>query len=87
MWMALLFPQFEMDELGVLRGPGVAMLNLLTTVPFLFTFSKSEKVFYITKAIGLCFLFPMKFLDKLLIRNSQCHRLADTFYYLGRAIK
>ena len=63
------------------------MLNLLTTVPFLFTFSKSEKVFYIMKGISLCFLFPIKFLDKLLIRNSQCHRLADTFYYLGRAIK
>jgi SAM-dependent methyltransferase len=83
----LLFHRFEKEELGVLRGPGVAMLNLLTTVPFLFTFSKSEKVFYITKGMSLCFLFPIKFLDKLLIRNSQCHRLADTFYYLGRAIK
>ncbi len=83
----LLFQQFEKEELGVLRGPGVAMLNLLTTLPFLFTFSKSEKVFYITKGIGMCLLLPMKFMDKLLIRNSQCHRLADTIYYLGRAVK
>jgi uncharacterized protein YbaR (Trm112 family)/SAM-dependent methyltransferase len=82
-----LFHGFEREELGVLRGPGVAMLNLLTTVPFLFTFSKSEKIFYITKGISLIFLFPMKFLDKILIRNHQSHRLADTFYYLGRAIK
>jgi uncharacterized protein YbaR (Trm112 family)/SAM-dependent methyltransferase len=83
----LLFRQFEKEELGVLRGPGVAMLNLLTTIPFLFTFSKSEKIFYITKGLSLCLLLPIKFLDKLLIRNPQSHRLADTFYFLGRAIK
>lgn len=83
----LLFDGFEKEELGVLRGPGVAMLNLLTTVPFLFTFSKSEKIFYITKGISLILLFPVKFLDRILIRNDQSHRLADTFYYLGRAIK
>ncbi len=85
--MDLLFHQFEKEEIGVLRGPGVAMLNLLTTFPFLFTFSKSEKIFYITKGISICILFPIKFLDKLLIRNPQSHRLADTFYYLGRAVK
>ena len=83
----LLFWQFEREELGVLRGPGVAMLNLLTTIPFLFTFSKSEKIFYITKGLSLCLLLPIKFLDKLLIRNPQSHRLADTFYYLGKVIK
>jgi len=83
----LLFRGFEKEELGVLRGPGVAMLNLLTTVPFLFTFSKSEKIFYITKGVSLIFLFPIKFLDSILIRNEQSHRLADTFYYLGRAVK
>ena len=85
--VGLLFRQFEKEELGVLRGPGVAMLNLLTTIPFLFTFSKSEKVFYITKGLSLCLLLPIKFLDKLLIRNPESHRLADTFYYLGKAIK
>jgi uncharacterized protein YbaR (Trm112 family)/SAM-dependent methyltransferase len=85
--VSLLFHQFEKEELGVLRGPGVAMLNLLTTIPFLFTFSKSEKIFYITKGLSLCLLLPIKFLDKLLIRNPQSHRLADTFYYLGKAIK
>ncbi len=80
----LLFKDFKTKKIGVLRGPSVAILNAITSgFPYLLTFSKSNSLQLALKGFMLLFLFPLKYLDKLLVKNPQSHILAHSFYYLG----
>lgn len=82
--LILLAEGFEILEMGVLRGPMVAILNCLTELPFIFSFSKSQKIYQITKGLLLLLIFYFKYLDKILIKNPQAHRLAHSLYLIGR---
>jgi uncharacterized protein YbaR (Trm112 family)/SAM-dependent methyltransferase len=85
--LKLLLEGFAPIESGVLRGPMVALLNCLSELPFLLTFSHSAKVYQATKGLVLLFTFWLKFLDKLLVRNPQAHRLAHCLYFFGQKAK
>ncbi len=85
--LKLLLEGFAPIESGVLRGPMVALLNCLSELPFLLTFSPRAKVYQATKGLVLLFTFWLKFLDKLLVRNPQAHRLAHCLYFFGQKAK
>ena len=74
-------------ENGILRGPMAAILNCISDLPFLWTFSDNAKVYQITKGIVLLFTFWLKYLDKILVRNPQAHRLAHCLYFLAQKIE
>jgi SAM-dependent methyltransferase len=82
--LGLLMEGFTPFKSGVLRGPMVALLNCFSDLPFLFTFSDNPKVYQATKGLALAFTFWLKYLDKLLVKNPQAHRLAHSLYFLGR---
>jgi SAM-dependent methyltransferase len=84
--LQILTEGFARVDSGVLRGPMVAMLNCLSDLPFIFTFSNSIKTYQITKGLVLLFTFWLKYLDKLLVKNPQAHRLAHCLYFLGRKL-
>jgi len=82
--LKLLTVGFEPLEMGVLRGPMVALLNCLTDFPFLLTFAKSPRIYLASKGLAILLCFWLKYLDKLLVKNSQSHRLAHSVYFLGK---
>jgi SAM-dependent methyltransferase len=81
--LPLLTTGFTALKTGVLRGPMSALLNCFSDLPFLFTFSDNHKVYQATKGMVLIFTFWLKYLDKLLVKNQQAHRLAHTLYFFG----
>lgn len=82
--LKLLTEGFTISETGVLRGPMVAMLNCLSELPFLFSFSNNPRFYQVSKGIALLFTFWLKYLDKILVKNPQSHRLAHCLFFLGK---
>jgi uncharacterized protein YbaR (Trm112 family)/SAM-dependent methyltransferase len=85
--LRLLTHCFTTLEAGVLRGPMAAVLNCLSDLPFLWTFSDNPKVYQFTKGLLLLFTFWIKYLDKILVKNPQAHRLAHCLYFLGQKVE
>ena len=82
--LKLLTEGFTITETGVLRGPMVALLNCISELPFLFSFSNNQRIYQISKGATLLLTFWLKYLDKLLVKNPQSHRLAHCLYFLGK---
>ncbi len=78
-----LFTQFREMESGVYRGPSVALVSFLSDYFSLFSFSTNWRIYLLTKALALCLIFPLKYLDLLLMKNAEAHRLAHCLYYIG----
>jgi uncharacterized protein YbaR (Trm112 family)/SAM-dependent methyltransferase len=81
--LSLLITGFTTLKTGVLRGPMVALLNCFSDLPFIFTFSNNPKIYQATKGMVLLFTFWLKYIDRLLVKNPQAHRLAHTLYFFG----
>jgi SAM-dependent methyltransferase len=75
-----LFAQFREVESGVYRGPSVALVNFLSDY---FSLSANWRMYLLTKALCLCLIFPLKYLDLLWMKNAEAHRLAHCLYYIG----
>jgi uncharacterized protein YbaR (Trm112 family) len=82
--LILLTEYFHIEEIGILRGPMVALLNCITELPYLFLFSNNQKFYQIIKGVTLFMIFWLKYLDKILVKNPQSHRLAHSLYIIGK---
>lgn len=79
-----LFHDFRKEEDGVCVGPSSGLLTFLTHYISLFTFSNNNVINGLIKGLTYCFLFPIKYLDILLLKNKRSHELAAGIYFMGR---
>jgi len=79
-----LFKLFSKESSGVYKGPSVALVNYVSDYFTLFSFSGNRLIFALIKAFFLCLLFPVKYLDRILVKNSASHKLSNALFYLGR---
>ena len=79
-----LFHQFKKVESGVYRGPTSALISFLADYTTLFTFTSNKKINFVIRGITTCICFPLKFLDKILVKNKRAHELSNALYYLAR---
>lgn len=79
-----LFSRFTRKKSGVYRGPSAALVNFLSDYFSLFSFSTDRRIYLLLKAMALCFLFPLKLLDRILVRNPRAHELAHCLFFLGK---
>jgi SAM-dependent methyltransferase len=78
-----LFSKFKEVETGVYRGPGSAVMNIVSDYFTLFSFSDNKYINMIIKAFFLFLMTPFKYFDKILVRNKDCHKLCACIYYIG----
>ena len=78
------FCEFEIIETGVCVGPGSAITALIADYCELLTFSKNRLLNDIVRTIPLILLWPVKYLDRLLVKSSRAHELASGIYVLAR---
>jgi len=78
-----LFHKFSKEEVGICVGPSSGLLTFLTHYVSLFSFSNNVIINTLLKALTLCLLFPLKYLDLLLVKNQRAHELAAGVYFLG----
>jgi hypothetical protein len=79
-----LFKDFKEEEIGVYRGATSALLSFITEYFTLFSFSNNKTINFIIRGGVMTLLFPLKYLDKLLIKNPRTHELSNAIYYIGR---
>jgi len=82
--LKILFDKFSDVQIGVYRGPSVALVNFFSDYISMFSFTKNTKVYLIIKGIVTLLTFPIKFLDLLLIHNKNTHRVAHCLYAICR---
>lgn len=82
--LAAEFSAFDEVEVGIHGGPCSAMVNLLTEWAYVLTGLEFPKGFVVVKGLATALLFPLKFLDAVVHRFPEAHRLAATLYVTGR---
>ncbi len=79
------FHAFEHLETGVCVGPGSALTALAGDYAELWTFSEKRRLNDLARLVPLVLLWPLKFLDRFLVRrNPRSHELASGIYLLAR---
>jgi len=81
--MEEIFHGFTKKDTGVCVGPSSGLLTFLTHYVTLFSFSDSPVINGILKGMVFALLFPLKYLDLLLVKNKRAHELAAGIYYTG----
>ncbi|MDG2305229.1 MAG: methyltransferase domain-containing protein [Candidatus Binatia bacterium] len=78
------FDAFTDIEIGIYGGPCSAMVNLLTEWCYVVTGLEFPRGYTAIKGLATLLLFPFKFIDALVNRFPEAHRLAATMYVTGR---
>lgn len=78
------FAAFQIVEIGVCVGPSSAITALIADWCELLTFSQSRLLNDVVRTIPLALLWPLKHLDRLLLKNPRAHELASGLYVLAR---
>ncbi len=78
------FSEFETVEVGVCVGPCSAITALIADWFELLTFSNKRWINDLARAIPLILLLPLKYLDRLLVKNPRAHEVASGIYLLAR---
>ena len=78
------FSGFEVVESGVGIGPSSALTALIGDYFELLTFSRKRWVNDLVRTVPLILLWPLKFLDLLLVKNPRAHETASGIYMIGR---
>jgi len=77
------FAEFSNLEIGIMGGPCSSMVNLLSEWAYTLSGLPFPKGYtWIKGGVTAC-LFPIKFLDALVNRFPEAHRLASTLYVTG----
>ena len=79
-----MFHKFSKQDVGVCVGPSSGLLTFLTHYATLFSFSNNFFINRLIKGLTFCFLFPLKYLDLLLVKNQRAHELAAGIYFMGK---
>lgn len=74
------FKAFEPVEVGIHAGPCSAMVNLLTEWVYVMTGMRYPRGYVPVKGLATLLLFPLKYLDVLINRMPEAHRMASTLY-------
>jgi hypothetical protein len=67
-------------ETGIHGGPTSSLVNLITEWMYIASGQTFPRGYTLIKGAGTLVLFPFKFLDFVLNRFPEAHRLASTLY-------
>lgn len=82
--LSVLFGRFETIECKPYGGPTSALCNMVKEyLAILFSFN-SVFLYSILSQLFILLIFPLKFLDLLLVRNVNAHNLSFSLYFVGR---
>ncbi len=79
-----LFGAFGEVQVGLHAGPCSAMVNLLSEWGYVLAGLRYPRGYVAIKGGLTALLFPLKYLDALVLRFPEAHRLASTLYVSGR---
>lgn len=82
--LKLAFEAFSEVEVGIHAGPSSALVNMISEWAYLASGMTFPKGYTLIKGLATLCLFPFKFLDLLIHRFPEAHRLAATFYVYVR---
>jgi len=85
--LKVLFEDFEEVESGVYRGPSVALVNFVSDYLAGLFCCKRLATHIFLKSIFTLAIFPIKFLDIILVKMKNSFILAHCVYYIGKAKK
>lgn len=85
--LKVLFEDFEEVESGVYRGPSVAFVNFVSDYLAGLFFCKKLESHILLKSIFTLIIFPVKFLDIILIKSKNSFTSAHCVYYIGKVKK
>ena len=77
-----LFQAFKIIEIGVCVGPSSAITALAADWFELFSFSNNRSVNNLFRLVPLILLWPVKYLDYILLKNSRAHEVASGLFIL-----
>ncbi len=77
------FSAFDALETGIHAGPCSGMVNLATEWLYVCAGLKYPRGYTLVKGAATAVLFPFKFLDWVICRFPEAHRLAATLYITG----
>lgn len=77
-----LMSDFSEIESGVSAGPASALAWMLREFPGLFL--ENKFFFRFSKFVFGWLVFPLKYLDLILVRKKRAHLLSSAFYFIGR---
>lgn len=78
--LAHAFKGYEQVEIGIHAGPCSAMVNLLSEFAYVLSGLTYPKGYVPIKGLATALLFPLKYLDLLIHRFPEAHRMASTLY-------
>lgn len=78
------FAAFEELSSGVHAGPSSAWVNLCSDWLVLLAGARTPKARFFIKGLATALLFPLKFLDVLVLRREDAHALAATLFFHAR---
>jgi len=79
-----LFKNFKEEKIGVYRGPTSALSSFLSE--YFTLVSNNKKLNYLIKGLVLLFLFPIRHLDKFLVKNKRAHEMSNALYFIGKKL-
>jgi len=82
--LKLLMKDFKEIESGIGIGPASALAWILCEFPAIFFDNKF--LYRLTKFISGWLVFPLKYLDHILVKKRHAYILASSFYFIGRKI-
>jgi SAM-dependent methyltransferase len=82
--LKVLFREFDVLETGVCVGPSSALLAAISNWLEFVSFLRPGILANLVRLVPLVLLFPLKYLDYLLLLNPRAHELASGVYVLAR---
>lgn len=80
--LKLLMKNFNEVEIGISIGPASTLAWIIREFPAIFFDNKF--LYRFTKFISGWLVFPLKYLDYILVKKKHAYILASSFYYIGR---
>ena len=80
--LKVLYKKYDIVETGVCVGPGSAFTAIAADWFELFSFSQNRYVNGLFRLIPLLLLWPLKYADYVLVKNSRAHEVAMGIYIL-----
>ena len=82
--LARAFSAFTDLEIGIHGGPCSSMVNLLSEWAYLLSGLRHPRGYVPIKGLATALLFPIKYLDLVVNRFPEAHRLASTLFVTGK---
>lgn len=80
----LLFSDLDIVRTGITNGPVSAMLLSLNILLQMFVPPKRKRLRKAVNGLYRLLVFPLKYIDAIMVKNPEAHFLSGGFYLLGR---